>query len=72
MGIEYNGTTMRWKIPVKKGAYILVALGEALRTRKILNKEAIQLCGKLNHYSEMVSGKFNRCLIIHLGKMRRN
>ena len=68
LGIEYNGTSMRWRIPVKKGDYILVALGKALRTRKILNIEAKRLSGKLQHYSEMVSGKFNRCLIIHLGK----
>lgn len=58
---------MRWRIPVKKGDYILVALGKALRTRRILNIEAKRLSGKLQHYSEMVSGKFNRCLIIHMG-----
>ena len=56
------------KIPEKKGNYMLVALGEALRTKKIINIEAKRLSGKLQHYSEMVSGKFNRCLIIHLGK----
>ena len=39
----------------------------ALRTKKIINIEAKRLSGKLQHYSEMVSGKLNRCLIIHLG-----
>ena len=44
-----------------------MVLGKALRTGRILNIETLTLSGKLNHYSEMVSGKFNRCLIIHLG-----
>ena len=30
--------------------------------------EAMQLAGKLNHYSNLVGGQFERCLIIHLVK----
>jgi hypothetical protein len=45
----------------------LAALGKAIRTRSIRNDAALSLAGKLNHYSGMVEGKFNQCLIIHLG-----
>ena len=26
------------------------------------------VAGRINHYSNMVNGKFNRCLLVHLGK----
>ena len=60
LGIEYNGTTRTWTIPEAKGLRILAALGEAIRARSIRNDAALSLAGKLNHYSEMVEGKFNR------------
>jgi hypothetical protein len=59
LGIEYNGTTRTGTIPEAKGLPILAALGEAIRTRSIRNDAALSLAGKLNHYSEMVGGKFN-------------
>jgi hypothetical protein len=33
-----------------------------------MNEEAMTLAGKLNHYSKLVEGRFERCLIIHLVK----
>ena len=33
----------------------------------IRNDDALSLACKINHYSGMVQGKYNRCLIIHLG-----
>ena len=71
LGIEYNGTERTWIIPEAKGLRILAALGDAIRTRSIRNDAALSLAGKLNHYSGMVHGKFNRCLIIHLGNVER-
>ena len=58
---------MSWAMPVSKGLRILATLGEALRTWHIRNDEALSLVGRANHYSEMVQGKGNRCLLIHLG-----
>jgi hypothetical protein len=71
LGIEYNGTARTWIIPEAKGLRILATLGEAIRTGSIRNDTALSVAGKLNHYSGMVSGKFNRCLIIHLGNSDR-
>ena len=67
LGIEYDGEKMTWSIPSSKGLRILAALGKALRAGRIRNDEALFLAGKINHYSEMVQGRFNRCLLIHLG-----
>ena len=71
LGIEFNGTTRTWIIPEAKGLRILATLGEAIRTGSIRNDTALSLAGKLNHYSGMVGGKFNRCLLIHLGHSDR-
>ena len=65
--IEYNGAAMTWRMPDGKALRIMAALGEAIRTAHIRNCEALSLSGKLNHYLNMVSGKYNRCLVIHLG-----
>jgi hypothetical protein len=54
-------------IPEAKGLRILASLGEAIRAGSIRNDAAMSLAGKLVHYSEMVGGRYNRCLLIHLG-----
>merc|ERR1711867_83876 len=45
----------------------MVQIGEAIRSGYIKNGDAVSLAGKINHYSNMVNGKFNRCLLVHLG-----
>ena len=67
LGIEYDGDKRTWMIPEAKGLRILASLGEAIRAGSIRNDDAMSLAGKLVHYSEMVEGRYNRCLLIHLG-----
>ena len=67
LGIEYDGEKMTWAMPASKGQRLLVMLGRALTAGWIRNDDALSLAGRVNHYSGMVHGKFNRCLIIHLG-----
>ena len=58
---------MTWKMPEGKALRIIATLGEAIRTKSIRNDEAKSLACKLNHYSELVNGRYWRCLVIHLG-----
>ena len=51
----------------EQGAEDLGHIGGSLRTGHIRNEEALSLAGRANHYSEMVQGRYNRCLLIHLG-----
>ena len=44
----------------------VILLGKGIRQGSLLNEEAMVLAGKLNHYSSLVEGKFERSLIIHL------
>ena len=67
LGIEYDGDKRTWMIPEAKGLRILASLGEAIRAGSIRNDDAMSLAGKLVHYSEMEGGRYNRCLLIHLG-----
>ena len=67
LGIIYDGVKGLWMMPEDKGCRLLASIGEALRTGHIQNGDALSLAGRINHYSNMVAGKFNRCLIIHLG-----
>ena len=53
-------------MPRDKGLRLLVSIGNVLRTGVITNGDAQAMAGRLNHYSNMVNGKFNRCLISHL------
>ena len=66
LGIVYDGHDWTWEMPRDKGLRLLVSIGNVLRTGVITNGDAQAMAGRLNHYSNMVNGKFNRCLISHL------
>jgi hypothetical protein len=66
LGLIYNGTEWTWKMPDDKSDRLLVLLGKGIREGQLMNKEAMCLAGKINHYSNLVAGKFERCLIIHV------
>ena len=66
LGIIYDGHNWTWEMPRDKGLRLLVSIGNALKTGVITNGDAQALAGRLNHYSNMVNGRFNRCLISHL------
>ena len=68
LGLIYDGVKWTWEIPEGKSTRLLVLLGKSIREGKLLNVEAMQLAGKLNHYSNLVGGQFERCLLIHLVK----
>ena len=40
-------------------------LGKGIREGKLVNEEVQVLAGKINQYSSLVRGKFERSLIIH-------
>ena len=40
-------------------------LGKGVREGKLLNEEVQVIAGKINHYANLVKGKFERSLIIH-------
>ena len=67
LGILYDGQNWTWQMPNDKGLRLMVQIGEAIRSGYIKNGDAVSLAGKINHYSNMVNGKFNRCLLVHLG-----
>ena len=66
LGLIYDGEAWKWEIPTDKLDRMLVLLGTGIRQRYLTNGEAMTLSGKLNHYSPVVQGKFERCLITHL------
>ena len=68
LGIIYDGSKGLWKMPYDKGCRLLCVIGETLRTGHITNGGALSLAGRINHYSALVGGKSNRCLILHLGR----
>ena len=66
LGLIYDGEAWKWEIPTDKLDRMLVLLGSGIRQRYLTNGEAMTLSGKLNHYSPVVQGKFERCLITQL------
>ena len=66
LGLIYDGEAWKWEIPTDKLDRMLVLLGTGIRQRYLTNGEAMTLSGKLNHYSPVVQGKFERGLITHL------
>ena len=72
LGLMYDGVKLTWKMPEEKSTRLLVLLAKCIREGELMNVEAMTLVGKLNHYSNLVEGKFERCLIIHLVKEERN
>ena len=53
-------------MPSDKSNRLLVLVGKGIRQGKLLKEEAMTLEGKINHYSNLVRGKFKRCLVLHL------
>ena len=47
---------------------LLILIAKGIRQGYLLNSEARVLAGKVNHYMDVVGGKFERCLLIHLVK----
>jgi hypothetical protein len=68
LGLIYDGVKWTWQMPEEKSTRLLVLLGKCIREGKLMNVEAMQLAGKLNHFSNLVEGQYERCLIIHLVK----
>ena len=64
LGLIYDGVRWTWKMPADKSIRLL--LGQGIRDGEMTNREAMVLAGKINHYSNLVGGKYERCLIIHL------
>ena len=52
MGLIYDGVKWTWKMPDDKSARLLVLLGKGIREGQLLNKEAMSLAGKINHYGK--------------------
>ena len=49
---------------------LLVLLSKGIKQGSLMKGEAETLAGKINHYSNLVSGRYERCLIIHLVRDR--
>ena len=65
VGVRLASEENPLKIPT--GLYrMLVLLGTGIKQGYLTNGEAMSSLGKLNHYSPVVQGKFERCLITHL------
>jgi hypothetical protein len=43
-----------------------VLIAKGIRQGSLMNGEAQVLAGKINHYSNIVNGKYEICLIIHI------
>ena len=43
-------------------------IGKGIKQGSLMKEEAETLAGKINNYSNLVSGRYERCLIIHLVK----
>ena len=66
LGLEYDGVRWTWNMTEAKRDRLLVLLAKGIRQGHLLNEEAQVLAGKLNHYSNLVHRKFERCLVIPL------
>jgi len=66
LGLEYDTVRWTWNMPRDKRCRLQVLLGKGIRQGYLENGEAQVLAGKVNHYSNLVSGRFERTLIIHL------
>ena len=45
---------------------LLVLLAKGIRQGFLTNGEAMTLTGKLDHYANIVNGRYERCLIMHM------
>ena len=68
LGLLYDGKNWTWQMPSDKSDRLLVLIGKGIRQGCLVKEEAMTLAGKINHYSNLVQGHFERCLINHLVK----
>ena len=66
LGMDYDG--VNWNMNQAKRTRLLILIAKGIRQGYLLNSEARVLAGKVNHYMDVVGGKFERCLLIHLVK----
>ena len=64
LGMDYDGVKWTWNMNPAKMSRLLILTARGIR--HLLNNEARVLAGKINHYSEVVGGKYEQCLVIHL------
>ena len=60
LGLLYDTERWAWNIPETKLTRLQVLLGKGIWQGSLLNSEAQTLAGKLNHYSNVVGGKYER------------
>ena len=65
LGLEYDGINWTWNMTESKKDRFLMLLYKGVMQGHLENRETQVLAGKINHYSALVNGKFERCLIIH-------
>jgi hypothetical protein len=68
LGLMYNTELWTWNMTEAKRVRLQILLAKGIRHWTLLNGEAQVLAGKINHYSNIIWGKFERCLIIHIVK----
>ena len=68
LGMDYDEVNWTWNMSQAKRTRLLILIAKGIRQGYLLNSEARVLAGKVNHYMDVVGGKFERCLLIHLVK----
>ena len=66
MGLLYDTELWTWNMTEAKRVRLQMLLAKGIKQGTLLNGEAQVLAGKINHYLNLIRGKFERCLIIHL------
>ena len=66
LGLVYNTEKWTWNMTEAKRVRLQVLVAKGIRQGTLLNEEAKVLAGKINHYSNIIGGKYERCLIIHI------
>ena len=60
LGIEYDLSAWRWRMPSDKATKLLTNLYDAFSSEKVTMGQLLTLSGKINHYSSVVGGRFGR------------
>jgi hypothetical protein len=66
LGLVYNTELWTWNMTEAMRVRLQVLLAKGIRQGTLLNGEAQVLAGKINHYSNIINGKFERFLIIRI------
>ena len=62
LGLLYDERRWTWRIPSDKSDRLLVLLGKGIKQGSLKKEEAETLAGKINHYSNLVNGRYESCL----------